>query len=201
MNTADFSQGLIPAIVQDAGSGTVLMLAYMNDEALRLTEETGWVHFWSRSRDELWKKGATSGNTLAVESITLDCDGDTVLVRAHPAGPVCHTGTESCFGPVPPTPADVLAQLEATIADRTANRPEGSYTARLVELGPEGAGRKLVEEATEVLLAAKDHAAQQADGGRVAEESADLLYHLLVMLAERGLSLRDVTAVLAQRSG
>lgn len=200
MNRPDFSKGLIPAVAQDAGSGAVLMVAFMNEAAWDETVATGFAHFWSRSREELWMKGETSGHTLAVESWQLDCDNDTVLLNVVPAGPACHTGSVTCFGSSPSTPGGVLADLERVIERRSAERPQGSYTAALVEQGVEGPGRKLVEEATEMLLAAKDHAAGLSDDRRVAEEAADLLYHLLVALAERGLSLRDVTDVLADRS-
>jgi len=191
------AEGLVPGILQDARSGRVLMVAYLNAESLRLTKETGEVHFWSRSRQEIWHKGATSGNTMSVVRIGPDCDGDALLIEVVPAGPACHTGAESCFeGPSPErlTPAD----LWPVILNRATRRPGESYTAKLLEGGVDAVGRKLTEEATEVLLAAKDHAA----GGpaeRVAEEAADLVYHLLVLLAERGLSPRDVAEVLEQR--
>lgn len=175
------------------------MVAFMNEEAWKETLTSGFAHFWSRSRNELWQKGATSSNTLKVESWALDCDGDTVLLQVAPAGPACHTGTTTCFDLAATTPAEVLARLEGVIAQRVADRPGGSYTTTLLDGGPEATGRKLVEEATEVLLAAKDHAVGAADDRRVSEEAADLLYHLLVALAERGLSLREVTAVLAER--
>lgn len=189
--------GLTAGIVQDDRSGRVLMLGYLNDEALRLTAETGEVHFYSRSRGQLWRKGATSGNTLRVVSVTPDCDGDALLIRAIPAGPTCHTGAESCFGDAV---AGTLPRLWATIAQRKADRPPGSYTVDLLEAGPEAIGRKVVEEAVETLLAARDAAA----GGpvaRVAEEASDLLYHLLVLLAERDLDLTVVLDVLERRAG
>ena len=200
MNAPDFSDGLVPAVVQDAHTGTVLMVAFMNAEAWDRTLDTGFAHFWSRSRDELWKKGETSGNTLRVESRALDCDGDTVVLRVTAAGPACHTGTTTCFDDLPITPAEVVGRLEGVIRERAADRPDGSYTTTLLEGGPDAIGRKLVEEATEVLLAARDHAAGSVDDRRVAEEAADLLYHLLVALAERGLSLTDVSDVLAERA-
>lgn len=202
----DPDTGLIPAIVQDASTREVLMLAYVNDDSLRLTNETGYVHFWSRSRRELWKKGETSGNTLRVVSMALDCDADTLLIRAIPAGPACHRGTTTCF-----TPADDQATDEAegfarldllweTIRQRSSERPPGSYTTSLIEGGVDAVGRKVVEEATEVLLAARDH----RDGGpaeRVYEETADLIYHVLVLLAERGLEPAGAMRVLAERAG
>ncbi len=182
-------RGLVPAVVQDATTRMVLMLGYMNEESLRLTIDTGEVHFWSRSRKEIWRKGATSGNTLSLDAITLDCDSDTILVEAIPAGPTCHTGDTSCFDGVA-EPGGISA-LWATISDRAANPVEGSYTAELIAGGTDATSRKVVEEAGEVLIAAKNH---QFGGEpqRVIEESADLIYHLLVLLAEQGLDLTDV---------
>ncbi len=200
MSQPDFSKGLVPTIAQDAATGAVLMIAYINETAWEATLATGFAHFWSRSRQELWQKGATSGNTLRVESWALDCDRDAVLLQVTADGPACHTGSTSCFDAEPSTTASVLGSLERVIVERAAARPSGSYTTELLDGGPEGAGRKLVEEATEVLLAAKDDASGLGEQGRVAEEAADLVYHLLVTLVERGLSLRDVTAVLAERS-
>ncbi len=200
MRQPDFSGGLVPAVVQDSATGSVLMLAYMNRAAWESTQETGFVHFWSRSRDELWKKGETSGNTLHVESWSIDCDSDTILVQATPAGPACHTGATTCFGEPAAGALSVLADLDRLIADRAQHMPEGSYTTSLISGGPDAAGRKVVEEATEVILAAKDHAAGNADDRRLAEEAADLLYHLIVALRERGLSLADAAAVLAERA-
>ncbi len=182
-------RGLIPAIVQDATTRMVLMLGYMNEESLRLTIDTGDVHFWSRSRQEIWRKGATSGNTLSLDAITLDCDNDTILVEAVPAGPTCHTGDTSCFNSV--AEPGGIAALWATIAERAANPIEGSYTAELIAGGTDATSRKVVEEAGEVLIAAKNHQFG-GDPQRVIEESADLLYHLLVLLAEQGLDLSDV---------
>ena len=181
---------LIPTIVQDARTRRVLMLGYMDAEALEATRSTGFVHFHSRSRDELWKKGETSGNTLAVESISADCDGDALLILAQPAGPTCHTGTTSCWDTEPSDREPGFAELEAlwaTISSRAAERPEGSYTTRLLE-DPDLAVRKVTEEATEVLMAARDHRRDEATDGRLAEEMADLIYHLLVIAAEREIS-------------
>lgn len=192
--------GLVPAVVQDARTAQVLMVAWMNVEAVEATQRTGLVTFWSRSRNELWQKGATTGNTLTLVSMTLDCDGDTILVTATPAGPVCHTGTTTCFGDDTLQGFTRLEALWATIASRVANRPQGSYTAALVAEGPEGPGRKIVEEATEVLLAMKDHEAGTADDQRVAEEAADLVYHLLVALAERGITPGVVLEELSARA-
>ena len=182
-------RGLVPAIVQDATTRMVLMLGYMNKESLRLTSDTGEVHFWSRSRREIWRKGATSGNTLALDAITLDCDNDAILVEAVPAGPTCHTGETSCFDGVA-EPAGIAA-LWATISDRASNPVEGSYTAELIAGGTDATSRKVVEESGEVLIAAKNHQFG-GDPQRVIEESADLIYHLLVLLAEQGLDLTDV---------
>ena len=196
--------GLIPAIVQDADSGRVLMVAYMNNEALALTLQTGQVHFFSRSRQELWRKGATSGNTLDLVAVVPDCDGDALLVTARPTGPTCHTGAVSCFSTTEePHDFAVLAELWSTISSRRRELPEGSYTASLVSGGVDAVGRKVLEEAGEVLIAAKDHAASDAAADatrRVAEEAADLLYHLLVLLAEREVAPRHVLGVLAERA-
>jgi phosphoribosyl-ATP pyrophosphohydrolase/phosphoribosyl-AMP cyclohydrolase len=191
-------QGLAPGIVQDAATGRVLMLGYLNEESLRLTRETGFVHFWSRSRGELWRKGDTSGNTLRVVDVAMDCDGDALLIKAEPAGPTCHTGAVSCFeGGDPGRSFAELDELWRVIADRATRRPVGSYTTSLLEGGVDAVGRKVAEEATEVLLAAKDHAA--GTGDRVAEEAADLVYHLLVLLAEREVAPPEVLEELASR--
>jgi phosphoribosyl-ATP pyrophosphohydrolase/phosphoribosyl-AMP cyclohydrolase len=189
---------LTAGIVQDNLTGQVLMLGFLDEEALRLTRQTGLVHFHSRSRNQLWKKGETSGNTLSVVSISEDCDGDALLIKAVPAGPTCHTGSVSCFGDA--ESFGTIPRLWATIVSRRDERPEGSYTVSLLEGGVEAAGRKVVEEAVEVLLAATDH----AGGGppeRVAEEAADLVYHLMVLLAERGIELGSVLEVLDHRAG
>jgi phosphoribosyl-AMP cyclohydrolase / phosphoribosyl-ATP pyrophosphohydrolase len=171
-------------IVQDAESGRVLMLAWMDDEALRRTRETGEAWFWSRSRRELWHKGETSGNTLAIEEIRDDCDGDALLLRVRPAGPACHTGSVSCFAPA----------LWRTIVERVRDRPEGSYTASLADAGVERAAQKLGEEALEAALSAV------AGDGRLAEEAADVIYHLYALLAIAGVDLADVEEVLAKRA-
>jgi phosphoribosyl-ATP pyrophosphohydrolase/phosphoribosyl-AMP cyclohydrolase len=172
------------AVVQDASDGRVLMLAWMDDEALRRTRETGEAWFWSRSRHELWHKGETSGSTLAVEEIRDDCDGDALLLRVHPAGPACHTGSTSCFAPA----------LWRTVVERVRERPEGSYTASLAEAGTARCAQKLGEEAVEAALAAV------AGDGRLAEEAADLIYHLYVLLAVAGVDVAAVEDELARRA-
>ncbi len=182
------SDGLIPAIVQDSRTRRVLMLGYMDREALDATRTTGFVHFHSRSRDELWKKGETSGNTLTVAGISIDCDGDSLLILAEPAGPTCHTGATSCWDNAPSDREPGFADLEAlwaTISSRAVERPDGSYTTRLLE-DPDLAVRKVTEEATEVLMASRDHRRGEATDERLAEEMADLIYHLFVVAAERG---------------
>lgn len=196
-------QGLVPGIVQDAGTGRVLMLGYLNEEAVEATMATGRVHFWSRSRRALWQKGESSGNVLEVVGVDPDCDRDALLIRARPAGPTCHTGAVSCFESAPtdaPQGFAFLEELWATIAARAVDRPAGSYTVELLGGGVDLAGRKVLEEAGEVLLAAKDHAAGAADGEELAAEAADLLYHLLVLLSERSLPPRAVIEVLADRA-
>lgn len=193
---------LVPAIVQDPDSGRVLMLAWMNADAYRLTFESGLVTFWSRSRTVLWQKGESSGNQLEFVSARWDCDSDTLLVMARPTGPVCHTGSVTCFDDEPLGAGFArLDGLWEVISDRALHRPPGSYTTTLLDKGPEGPGRKVTEEAVEVLLAAKDHAIGTADDRRVAEEVADLLYHTLVVLAERGIDPDIVLDVLEGRRG
>jgi phosphoribosyl-AMP cyclohydrolase / phosphoribosyl-ATP pyrophosphohydrolase len=189
-------RGLVPCIVQDWRTGEVLTLAYMNAEALRRTRETGEMHFFSRSRQELWHKGATSGNTQAVRAIRYDCDADALLALVEPTGPACHTGERSCFhrGDLTPTaPHESLPTLERTIAERAATRPENSYTARLLD-DPQYAGAKVQEEAEEVVRAAREESDE-----RLAEEAADVIYHLTVLLRGRGLSLADAEQVLDGR--
>jgi phosphoribosyl-ATP pyrophosphohydrolase/phosphoribosyl-AMP cyclohydrolase len=172
------------AIVQDAGTGRVLMLAWMDAEAERLTRETGEAWFWSRSRAELWHKGATSGNTLAVEELRDDCDGDALLLRVRPNGPACHTGSVSCFAPA----------LWRTIAERAAQRPEGSYVASLLDAGVPACARKVGEEGVEAAIAATSES-----DDRVVEEVADLWFHSYVLLASRGLDPAAVEDELARR--
>ncbi len=178
--------GLITVVAQDAATAQVRMVGWMTAEALDLTTRTGDVHFWSRSRQTMWRKGATSGNTLRVVDIAADCDGDTLLIKVEAAGPTCHTGSQSCFGDAAIPGFAWLDQLESVIVARITDAEPASYTAELASQGVEGPARKLLEEAGEVVLAAKDHAGGGA-ADRVTEESADLVYHLLVLLAERGL--------------
>ncbi len=202
--------GLVPVVTQDAATGEVLTLAYANREAVENTLENGEAFYYSRSRKELWRKGATSGNTQKVVEVRLDCDGDAVLYKVVPNGPACHTGERSCFfttvagegvGVAAGVEAGYRAEqsagamidhLAATIAGRHRDMPEESYTARLIRRGPERVAQKVGEEAVEVVIAA-------LSDERLAEESADLLYHLLVLLEERGVSLEDVGGVLRER--
>ena len=196
MDIAFDERGLAPCVIQDWASGEVLTLAYMNEEALAKTRETGELHLFSRSRNELWHKGATSGNTQAVKALRFDCDLDAVLALVEPAGPACHTGERTCFhnGDLePPMPHEVLPGLERTIAARAAAKPEGSYTAELLA-DPGRVGEKVQEEAEEVARAAREESDE-----RVAEEAADVLYHLAVLLRSRGLSLADAEEVLSAR--
>ena len=192
------SQGLVPVIVQDWNSGEVLTLAYANEEAIRRTRESGELHLYSRSRQEQWHKGATSGNTQAVRALRLDCDGDAVLALVEPAGPACHTGERTCFhnGELePPAPHEALPALERTLAQRAAERPEGSYTVTLLD-DPALAGEKVREEAEEVTRAAREESDERVD-----EETADVLYHLAVLLRGRGRSLGDAGVILNGRRG
>ena len=188
-------RGLVPCVVQDWNTGEVLTVAYMNAEALERTRATGETHFWSRSRGELWHKGETSGNTQAVKELRYDCDADTILALVEPSGPACHTGERTCFhkGELDPVAGEALATLERTIADRRADPPAGSYTATLLA-DRELVGRKVQEEAEEVARAAREESDE-----RVAEEAADVLYHLTVLLHSRGLSLADPERVLDGR--
>jgi phosphoribosyl-ATP pyrophosphohydrolase/phosphoribosyl-AMP cyclohydrolase len=199
--------GLVPAVVQDASDGRVLMLAYMDAAALAATVETGEVHFHSRSRDRLWRKGETSGNVLRLVNLAMDCDGDALLVTADPVGPTCHRGTRSCFDPEG-APAEHTRQgfawletLWSTIAARATDRPAASYTTNLLDGGVDAVGRKVTEEATEVLLAAKDDATASTSVTRaaLAGEAADLVYHALVLLAERDLPPAAVIETLQAR--
>jgi len=189
-------RGLVPVVVQDRASGDVLMVAWANAEALNLTAATGQAHFWSRRRAALWRKGETSGHELHVRELRRDCDGDTLLMVVDAHGPACHTGSRTCFGEGSPTAAGVIEELARTIAARARTRPEGSYTARLMEKGLDHTLKKVGEEATEVVLAAKGESEE-----RLAEECADLLYHLLVVLEQRAVRPSAVLDVLRGRRG
>jgi len=227
LDALDFDKGggLLPVLAQDAGDGRVLMVAFGNREALEKSLETGWLHFWSRSRGELWKKGETSGNVLEVVSLHADCDGDTVLARVRPAGPACHTGEATCFGDgaapqgvagggggdhaepteiaatasrskARPASADtVLSALDATLARRQSERPEGSYTVRLLD-DVNLRLKKLGEETAELVMALATN-----DASRATEEAADLIYHTLVALRGAGVELDDVMSELERRAG
>jgi phosphoribosyl-ATP pyrophosphohydrolase/phosphoribosyl-AMP cyclohydrolase len=183
---------LIPAIVRDARTGAVLTLAYMNDESLAKTRETGETWFWSRSRNELWHKGATSGNTQRVVHIAEDCDRDALVVTVEPNGPACHNGTTSCFLDVPALP---LERLMTVLASRYADRPENSYSTYLFNAGRDKILKKIGEEATEVVIAAKGQGRE-----RMTSEIADLVFHLSVLMTEEGIGWSDVYAELGRRS-
>lgn len=210
--------GLVAAVCQDATDGRVLMIAWQDAEAVEATLRTGEMHFHSRSRGQLWRKGETSGNVLRVQSAALDCDGDAILWSVSPTGPACHTGARSCFDEdaepaadervqqrTPSQGFDWLETLWSTIEERARTRPEGSYTTRLLDAGVDLPARKVAEEAVEVLMAAKDDAVAQATGdpardqGPLAGEMGDLLYHLLVLCAERGLPPSAVLGILRAR--
>jgi phosphoribosyl-ATP pyrophosphohydrolase/phosphoribosyl-AMP cyclohydrolase len=191
-------KGLVPAIVQDAETGKVLMMAWMNRESLQRTRETGWAHFYSRSRQALWMKGETSGNRQRVLSVQADCDGDTLLLKVKKEGPACHTGSETCFG-VPLWEEDEAApfsldSLMATILGRKNQPKEGSYTTYLFEKGLDKILKKVGEESTEVIIAAKG-----GDRGETVYEIADLVYHMLVLMVQAGISLDDIKQELAGR--
>jgi phosphoribosyl-ATP pyrophosphohydrolase/phosphoribosyl-AMP cyclohydrolase len=200
------ADGLVPVIIADAATGAVLTLAYANREALEKTLATGSTWLWSRSRSALWNKGATSGNTQRVVSVSVDCDADAVLYRVIPSGPACHTGAVSCFVTTIPLEGaedapegaafvNAVSALARTIQSRKTHPVEGSYTAKLFAGGVDRIGKKIGEEATEVVIAAKN-----ADRGELVWETADLLYHALVLLAERGVSLDEVGAELSRRA-
>jgi phosphoribosyl-ATP pyrophosphohydrolase/phosphoribosyl-AMP cyclohydrolase len=189
-------QGLVPVVVQDWRTGEVLTLAYANAEAVQRTRDTGQLHLWSRSRQELWHKGATSGNVQEVKALRLDCDGDALLALVEPAGPACHTGARTCFhnGEVePPAPHEALPALERTLAERKRDRPAGSYTVELLD-DPPRIGAKVEEEAEEVARAAREETDDRVD-----EEAADVLYHLTVLLHSRDRTLIDAEEVLNGR--
>jgi phosphoribosyl-ATP pyrophosphohydrolase/phosphoribosyl-AMP cyclohydrolase len=192
-------KGLVPVVAQDANTGEVLMLAYASREAVEKTIDTGEAHYHSRSRGELWRKGETSGNTQRVVEVRLDCDGDALLYRVEPAGPACHTGEKSCFftslqgsDEEAPDLGRTLGRLSETITGRHREMPEGSYTAKLFGRGTGYVAQKVGEEAVEVVVAALEDA-------KLAEETADLLYHLLVLLEERGVGTEEVARVLDER--
>ncbi|HTU13897.1 MAG TPA: bifunctional phosphoribosyl-AMP cyclohydrolase/phosphoribosyl-ATP diphosphatase HisIE [Solirubrobacterales bacterium] len=194
------ADGLVPCIAQDADTGEVLTLAYMNEESLALTESTGEIHYFSRSRQEIWKKGETSGNVQKVRQLRVDCDGDALLALVEPAGPACHTGERTCFyrdlasgGGFEPVRGEALAELERTLQARATERPEGSYTVELLE-NSELAAEKVLEEAEEVTRAVREESDE-----RVANEAADVLYHLTVLLKSRDIGLDRVMEVLNGR--
>jgi phosphoribosyl-ATP pyrophosphohydrolase/phosphoribosyl-AMP cyclohydrolase len=195
-------KGLVPCVAQDFASGEVLTLAYANEESLRLTLESGELHFYSRSREEIWRKGETSGNVLRLRELRLDCDGDALVALVEPSGPACHTGERSCFhrrldGAADPPPAahEALAALERILRSRAEERPQGSYTVQLLD-DPDLIGAKVEEEAEEVVRAAREESDE-----RVAEEAADVLYHLGVLLASRRVPQSAVMEILNARRG
>ena len=192
----DFNKGngLVPVIIQHYKTNTVLMLGYMNEEALQKTKEIGKATFFSRSKKRLWTKGETSGNHLIVKDILVDCDKDTILIKADPIGPTCHTGSDTCFNEVIDSNNDFLYQLEKIIADRKNNPTDKSYTASLFKKGINKIAQKVGEEATEVVIEAMDNNIEL-----LKEESSDLLYHLLVLLAEKKISLNEISDVLRKR--
>ena len=196
MEIAFDERGLVPVVIQDWTTGEVLTLAYANAEALERTRATGELHLWSRSRGELWHKGATSGNVQRVRALRVDCDGDALLALVEPAGPACHTGERTCFftGDLePPAPHEALPALERTLRARAAERPEGSYTVTLLD-DPPLIGEKVREEAEEVARAAREETDERVDS-----EAADVLYHLTVLLHSRGRGLADAEQVLTER--
>jgi phosphoribosyl-AMP cyclohydrolase / phosphoribosyl-ATP pyrophosphohydrolase len=194
MSEVQFKNGLVPAIVRDARNGAILTLAYMNDQALQKTRETGETWFWSRSRQKLWNKGSTSGNRQKVVHIATDCDADALVISVIPSGPACHSGKASCFDDVP-SPALNLEALTEVLRKRFAERPENSYSAYLFKAGRDKILKKIGEEATEVVIAGKG-----GNNERVAEEMADLLYHLSVLLVDAGMDWDEVGEQLKRRS-
>ena len=196
MQIAYDEQGFVPVVIQDWSSGEVLTLAYANAEAVAKTRETGELHLWSRSRDELWHKGATSGNTQAVKALRIDCDGDALLALVEPAGPACHTGARTCFftGDLDAAPHEVLPALQRTLTQRAAERPAGSYVVQLLD-DPALAGEKVLEEAEEVVRAVREESDERVD-----EEAADVLFHLMALLQGRGRGLAGPQGVLRERA-
>lgn len=196
MSTLDFNKGdgLIPAVVQDSATSKVLMVGYMNEEALQLTKDSGKVTFFSRSKNRLWTKGETSGNFLNFVEVLVDCDGDTLLIKARPDGPACHTGADTCFNEVNDGTIAFLERLAQVIEDRKNNPSESSYTSSLFKKGVNKLSQKVGEEAVEVVIEAMDDNLEL-----LKSESADLLFHLMVLLSSKGLSLKDVVKVLEER--
>jgi phosphoribosyl-AMP cyclohydrolase / phosphoribosyl-ATP pyrophosphohydrolase len=193
LNWEKYSDGLVPAIVQDSTTGRVLMLGFMNAEALDSTRTTGRVTFYSRTRKQLWTKGESSGNFLELISMTADCDADTLLINAKPHGPVCHTGNDTCFSESN-SPGDLIAELEAVIADRRSKPDAASHVSRLFEKGLNKIAQKVGEEAVEVAIAAKDE-----DLSAFKSEAADLLFHFLILLQAKGTNFQDILDVLQTR--
>jgi phosphoribosyl-AMP cyclohydrolase / phosphoribosyl-ATP pyrophosphohydrolase len=189
----DKDNGLVPAIIQDADTGVILMLGYMNDEAFKRTEQEGKVTFYSRSKKKLWTKGETSGNWLYFKKALIDCDNDTLLIKAKAAGPTCHTGQDTCFNEINQT-SSFLSELENVIQERKKAMPDNSYTTELFQKGINKISQKVGEEATEVIIEA-----MAGNNILLKEESADLLYHLMVLLAERDIRLEEVVDILAKR--
>lgn len=199
LNYNKYSDGLVPAVIQDAGSSVVLMLGFMNEDAIELTQTSGRVTFYSRSKRRLWTKGETSGNYLELVSMSADCDQDSILIKALPKGPICHTGAATCFNEPNGSgtdPTDFLLQLESVIDDRRSEKPENSYVARLFEKGINKIAQKVGEEAVELVIEAKDD-----DRERFTSEAADLLFHYLVLLRAKDISIRDVLSTLESRRG
>jgi phosphoribosyl-ATP pyrophosphohydrolase/phosphoribosyl-AMP cyclohydrolase len=196
MTTPDFNKlnGLIPAIIQDHSTGMVLMLGFMNAAAYNKTSKEGLVTFYSRTKERLWTKGEESGNHLKVVEIKMDCDGDTLLITVVPEGPVCHTGTISCFGEGKGFPLQFLTELQDILKSRKKNKPQGSYTAELFRSGTNAIAQKLGEEAIELIIESKEK-----DDTRFLDESADLLFHFILLLVDRGYDLTDVAEVLQKR--
>lgn len=192
----DFSKlnGLVPAVVQDNVTRKVLMVGFMNEEALKKTRETGYVTFYSRSKERLWTKGEESGNYLELKEMIEDCDNDTVLVKARPMGPVCHTGSDTCFNESNKTGIDFLVYLQDLIDQRMREMPEGSYTTKLFSKGINKIAQKVGEEAVELIIEAKDQ-----NDDLFLNEAADLLYHTMVLLTAKGFDIHDVISVLSER--